>query len=468
MKRTISAMVGAGSQNHNNRKFTAQNVDSSRSHLNIQYCNENIRDVFHELFDEAVRKYNENQTRKDRMILDYYEKIHSGKQEKPFHELILQIGNKDDCGSGTEMGNLAAEVLDEYMKGFQNRNKSLRVFSAHLHLDEATPHLHIDFVPFTTGSKRGVETRVSLKQALASLGFKGGTRGETEWNQWVTAEKKQLELLMNQRGIEWEKKGTHEEHLSVLEYKKEQRSKEVKKLEQLSDLLTEENDRLTQDIHVRQGQLIRLGQELQEVESQVLEKKEQITAVQAEVNVYENKLEKLESAVSDIDHQISDYKGKISDILPEAGILESAAAYRKNKAKPLFVKMRDQIAGLVVKLDKMKNELQNVKKKHRILQMRNENIEDKVQILLNEKKETAGIVKVYQYMEKVMGTEVMARFVREAAEYEKNKSTQKIRQGDSKLSIHERLDISQAEVSATDIGKKKTKVKRTKLQEERL
>ena len=124
---------------------------------------------------------------------------------------------------------------------------------------------------------------------MASLGFKGGTRGETEWNQWVTAEKKQLELLMNQRGIEWEKKGTHEEHLSVLEYKKEQRSKEVKKLEQLSDLLTEKNDRLTQDIHVRQGQLIRLGQELQEVESQVLEKKEQITAVQAEVNVYDNK-----------------------------------------------------------------------------------------------------------------------------------------------------------------------------------
>ena len=63
--------------------------------------------------------------------------------------------------------------------------------------------------------------------------------------------------------------------------------------------------------------------------------------------------------------------------------------------------------------------------------MRNENIEDKVQILHNEKKETAGIVKVYQYMEKVMGTEVMARFVREAAEYEKNKSTQNIRQGDS-------------------------------------
>jgi len=63
---------------------------------------------------------------------------------------------------------------------------NLRVFSAHMHLDEATPHLHIDFVPFTTGSKRGLETRVSLKKALAAMGFTGGTRSETEWNQWVT------------------------------------------------------------------------------------------------------------------------------------------------------------------------------------------------------------------------------------------------------------------------------------------
>ena len=56
-------------------------------------------------------------------------------------------------------------------------------FSPYLTLaDEATPHLHIDFVPYTTGSKRGLDTRVSLKQALSALGFKGGTRRETELN----------------------------------------------------------------------------------------------------------------------------------------------------------------------------------------------------------------------------------------------------------------------------------------------
>lgn len=82
--------------------------------------------------------------------------------------MILQIGDKENTSAESENGQIARQVLDEYYRGFQERNPQLRVFSAHLHLDEATPHLHIDFVPFTRGSKRGLDTRVSLKQALAA------------------------------------------------------------------------------------------------------------------------------------------------------------------------------------------------------------------------------------------------------------------------------------------------------------
>lgn len=135
LKRTISAMVGKGSVNHNSRKFLAENVDGNRTHLNIDYCNENIKAVYHELFDEALKRYNDKQTRADRKIGDYYEKIRSSKQEKPFHEIILQIGNKDDMSADSEEGQLAAAVLDEYMRGFRERNPQLRVFSAHLHMD---------------------------------------------------------------------------------------------------------------------------------------------------------------------------------------------------------------------------------------------------------------------------------------------------------------------------------------------
>ena len=162
-------MTGKGSVNHNSRKFHAKNSDPERSCLNVEYCNENIKDVYHELFDEALARYNDKQTRNDRKIDDYYEKICSGKQEKPFHEIILQIGNKDDMGAKTADGQLAAKILDEYMQDFQRRNPTLRVFSAHLHMDEATPHLHIDFIPYTTASKRGLDTRVSLKRHWRDL-----------------------------------------------------------------------------------------------------------------------------------------------------------------------------------------------------------------------------------------------------------------------------------------------------------
>ena len=232
MKRTISFMTGKGSVNHNSRKFHAKNTDPKRSYWNVEYCNQDIREVYHELFDEALERYNSKQTRKDRKIEDYYEKIRSGKQEKPFHEIILQIGDKDNMGATTKEGQMAARILDEYMKDFQRRNPTLRVFSAHLHMDEATPHLHIDFVPYTTGSKRGLDTRVSLKQALSALGFKGGTRMETELNQWVAAEKQQLASIMLDHGIEWEQKGTHEKHLSLLDFEKQERAKEVAALEE--------------------------------------------------------------------------------------------------------------------------------------------------------------------------------------------------------------------------------------------
>lgn len=227
MKKTISIEVGKGSQAHNSRKFKASNVDAKRTENNVCYCNENIRKVYHELFDDAVKRYNDKQTRADRKIDDYYKKIRTGKQEKLFHEIVVQIGNKDDTNVKGEDCKLASQILDEYYSGFKERNPQLRVFSAHLHLDEETPHLHIDFVPYMTGSKRGLDTRVTLKQALAMQGFKGGTREETEWSQWVQSEKDILAAVMEKHGVEWLQLGTKREHLSVLDYKKQEREKEI-------------------------------------------------------------------------------------------------------------------------------------------------------------------------------------------------------------------------------------------------
>ena len=348
MKRTISFMTGKGSVNHNSRKFHAKNTDPERSCLNVEYCNENVKDVYHELFDEALTRYNEKQTRSDRRIDDYYEKIRSGKQEKPFHEIILQIGDKDNMGAKTENGRLAAKVLDKYMRDFQRRNPTLRVFSAYLHMDEATPHLHIDFVPYTTGSKRGLDTRVSLKQALSALGFKGGTRRETELNQWVAYEKEQFAAVMLEHGIEWEKKGTHEKHLSVLDFEKKERAKEVAELEQsisdgkerLSDIQIQHRKAVQETEQIRQkGEAIRqevselseTSDLLKEQATTLAEDKKKLLSDNVKLEKQQKKLqqdiEKMVQSKAVMERNIHAYDEDEKWQLPETAALMSAKAY---------------------------------------------------------------------------------------------------------------------------------------------
>ena len=363
MKRTISVMVGRGSVNHNSRKFHAKNTDPERSHLNVTYCRENIKAVYHELFDEALERYNAKQTRVDRKIENYYEKIRSGKQEKPFHEIILQVGNKEDMSADSDEGWLAAAVLDEYMKAFQERNPNLRVFSAHLHMDEATPHLHIDFVPFTTGSKRGLDTRVSLKQALAAQGFKGGTRGDTEWSQWVRSEKEQLSAVMERHGIEWEDKGTHDKHLSVLDYKKEQRTKEIAALETVK------------------------AEKESQVESQ------------------ERRLKELAPAVKNMERLAADFSGDPEEILPEVGTLESGKSYREKKAKPLLAKIVQVLRSLYRAYIELSERLVDVQMKYNRVCWENSRLNDRMTEIWLENKKLRQISTDYTRVKRVFGPE---------------------------------------------------------------
>ena len=384
MKQTISFMTGKGSVNHNSRKFHAKNTDPERSCLNVEYCNENVKDVYHELFDEALTRYNEKQTRSDRRIDDYYEKIRSGKQEKPFHEIILQIGDKDNMGAKTENGRLAAKVLDKYMWDFQRRNPTLRVFSAYLHMDEATPHLHIDFVPYTTGSRRGIDTRVSLKQALSALGFKGGTRRETELNQWVAYEKEQLAAVMLEHGIEWEKKGTHENHLSVLDFEKKERAKEVAELEQsisdgkerLSDIQIQHRKAVQETEQIRQkGEAIRqevselseTSDLLKEQATTLAEDKKKLLSDNVKLEKQQKKLqqdiEKMVQSKAVIERNIHAYDEDEKRQLPEPAALMSAKAYKDKKAFPLVEKLKETIKALTIKCVQLAEQGKKLKEK---------------------------------------------------------------------------------------------------------
>ena len=378
MQRTISVMVGKGSVNHNTRKFHAENTDPDRCHLNQSYCNENIKDVYHELFDDAVVRYNAKQTRNDRMIVNYYEKIRSGKQEKSFHEIILQIGNLDDMNAQTEDGELAAKVLSEYMQNFQERNPNLRVFSAHLHMDEATPHLHIDFVPYTTGSTRGLDTRISLKQALAAQGFIGGSRRETEWSQWVLSEKQQLASVMERHDIQWEQKGTHEKHLSVLEFQKKARAEEIEQMEtQIEDL------------------------------DEVVEDKTKA------VDKVQDRLEKLENRKAGITLNMDKYDNGKEWQLPEPKPLMYAQAYRTKFVEPFISKLKDVIRSLIAKCLRLSDNIKSLKSKLSDANEKIGNLTDNLKSVNAHNTELKGYVKEYICVRKSLGdtqvNEILAR-----------------------------------------------------------
>ena len=329
MKRTISAMSGDGVVAHNRRTYIAENVDQTRTHLNIEYCYTPIEQAYHELFDEAQAEYNAKQKRKDRRIENYYEKICNGDQEKPFYEVIFQVGNKDDMGAASENGALAKEILDKFYHSFLERNPQLHVYSAHLHMDEATPHLHIDFIPFTTGSKRGLSTRVSLKQALADQGITGEGRSLTERDLWVQKEKESLAEIMLEHGIEWEQKGEHKEHLSVLEFKREKRKEELAELEQSIERVQQKQVSIKAVEQIETKPL--------PLTSKVAVDKEDfqnlVTAAQKFV-VQEKQESKLKKLLKEAKKTISDLKAKVESLVAELDSVKGELAqYRSTRGQ---------------------------------------------------------------------------------------------------------------------------------------
>lgn len=278
-----------------------------------------------------------------------------------------------------ENGELAKQILDEYFQGFQERNPYLKVFSAHLHMDEATPHLHIDFVPFTTGSKRGLDTRVSLKQALSAQGFKGGSRGDTEWSQWVQSEKEQLAAVMERHGVQWEQKGTHEKHLSVLEFKKQEREKEVELL----------------DTKIEQKQ----------TEYKVLSKR---------IENYDEGLEELSALEREL------YAGDKYQ-LPEPQGFMTAKAYKSKIAEPLVELLKSMLKSTLVKAFEGWDNYYRLNMKNGALYQENVDLERMNEKLSDENKRLKAENKDYRLLQKVFGRRQLNELVERATAERKAK-----------------------------------------------
>ena len=464
-KRTISGMIGAGSLAHNRRAFVAENVDRERVHLNIKYCDENLKTVYHELLDQAVERYNEGK-RNDRKITDYYEKIRQGKQEKLFHEVIFQIGNREDMAVGTTEGDLAVKVLDEYVKNFQQRNPTLHVFSCYLHQDEATPHLHIDFVPYVTGWKgKGMDTRVSLKQALKSLGFQGGNKHDTELNQWINHEKEVLAEIARQYGIEWEQKGTHEEHLDVYNFKKKERKKEVQALEQAKEYLTVENEGLTAQIAAARADIQLLKDDKEQAVKDKEEAEKCAEKTEKDLCNLEERRERLQPVMDNVSKEIKEY-GTVKTLLPEAGALERAATYRDKKIKPLFTQMKNKIAAMAAQVkeltkevEKWKHIYQETKQACNRVQRELDTVCEEKQLLSEEKQKLQGVSDRYDRVVRVLGENVVEDVVQQDIQEQKALEEKRQMEQTPQGSIHERLAWGARKSELENQQRKKNKTK---------
>lgn len=276
---SISFRIDEGIVEHNNREFIAKNVDGERVGDNITYRRQNIKDKYDELFGQALAEYNARQTQESRRISDYYEHLKKSAKGKPYYEIVVQFGDMDTCGQGSGRWEEAKLMLDDYMRGFEKRNPNLKVFNAVMHLDEATPHLHIDFIPIAHKVERGLSVKVSMKGALKEQWFTSANRMQNEWAAWEEQERSVMTEILHAHELSRDVKGVRREHLTVDDYKKHAANlAEIKKVnahinelkkKNFSDLTEDEieliknqNDLMRSEIQKRDKEIFTLSRKL--------------------------------------------------------------------------------------------------------------------------------------------------------------------------------------------------------------
>lgn len=224
----VSMPQGKGSQLHNRREYEKigkpipDNIDVSKSSENIILVDKDIKQAYQEIFGEALEQYNAKQKRADRKIEDYCDHIKKSKNgEKLFYEDVVQWGSKEDFQK-PETRERAKEALVQYVKGFEERNPNLKLVGAYIHMDEASPHLHLDYIPVAQGYTRGLETRNSLDKAMKQMGYRPEkeSRKNNATKLWKENERSVFGEICRNMGLEVEAERKARGSLSVDEYKK--------------------------------------------------------------------------------------------------------------------------------------------------------------------------------------------------------------------------------------------------------
>ena len=331
---------------------------------------------------------------------------------------------------------------------------------------EILADLHIDFVPYVTGWKgKGMDTRVSLKQALKSLGFQGGNKHDTELNQWINHEKELLAEIARQHGIEWEQKGTHEEHLDVYNFKKKERKKEVQALEQEKEYLTAENEGLTAQIAEVRADIQLLKDDKEQAVKDKEEAEKRAEKAEKDLHSLEERRERLQPVMDNVSKEIKEY-GTVKTLLPEAGALERATTYRDKKIKPLFTQMKNKIAAMAAQVkelaeevEKWKHKYQETKQAYNRVQKDLDTVREEKQQLFEKKQQLQDVSDRYDRVVRVLGENVVEGVVQQDIQEQKVLEEKRQMEQMPTGSIHERLAWGARKSEMENKQRKKNKTK---------
>ena len=365
---SISFRIDEGIVEHNNREFIAKNVDGERVGDNITYRRQNIKDKYDELFGQALAEYNARQTQASRRIPDYYEHLKKSAKGKAYYEIVVQFGDIDTCGQGSGRWEEAKLMLDDYMREFEKRNPNLKVFNAVMHLDEATPHLHIDFIPIAHKVERGLSVKVSMKGALKEQGFTSANRMQNEWSAWEEQERSVMTEILHAHELSRDVKGVRREHLTVDEYKKHAANlAEIKKVNaHINELKKKNSADLTEDeIELIKNQNDLMRSEIQKRDKEIFTLSRKLGAEFVPFEIYsEDKLlyvagELAKSGVPYVEEgttlHIPDYARKTAAAI--------AATYRPIKSEGIREKIKLDIDRLVYSAESFEGLISTLKER---------------------------------------------------------------------------------------------------------
>lgn len=331
----------AGVAKHNLRKYKSE--EYSAENIFLIYGTDNlvqdVKAVYHQEFDEALKVYNENQTRADRKIEDYFEHV-ANKEQDMAVEIIIQIGDRAYWQQHYENKCYMKKIYSMMLAELQYLLPEFVVANAVVHMDEDSPHMHVVGVPVATSYKKGLSKQVSKRKV-----FTKEVLSEVLQDELRAVANTKVRIAFDEQIREKSKGRNHD--LSVMEYKvlkEEIRYDELKEQadekQQENELLEREKKQLVQEYDTLSMRVAVKQMDYEEADERVKEANERADRIEAYIKTQSDTLVDLEEKATKLER-----KAEIAE-----QVYEMACGFGGNEA------LREKLIDVMYENEQLKDE----------------------------------------------------------------------------------------------------------------